>query len=163
MRRRVLQLYRKKNEVIISLAWNIMFNNNEKALVLNFLEVKNMTFLSQRVDGNVIFTDYWKVLVLIFSGMGNTVFFSAKKLMERWYLLVTEKFLFWTFWWWEIRSFLQPKSWWKDDIYLVFLSFPWYSWAWEIWLFAKWLLYIRERKPWLYTNKVTRIDFVHQY
>ena len=58
MRRRVLQLYRKKNEVIISLAWNIMFNNNEKALVLNFLEVKNMTFLSQRVDGNVIFTDY---------------------------------------------------------------------------------------------------------
>ena len=134
-----------------------------------------------------------KVLVLIFSGMGNTVFFSARswwkddiywllkssclellsdgkcdlfwvnKLMKRWYLLVTEKFLFWTFWWWEIRSFLQPKSWWKDDIYLVFLSFPWYSWAWEIWLFAKWLLYIRERKPLLYSNKVTRIDFVHQY
>ena len=48
----------KKNEVIISLAWNIMFTNNEKALVLNFLEVKNIAFLSQRVDGNVIFTDY---------------------------------------------------------------------------------------------------------
>ena len=45
-----------------------------------------MVFLSQKVDGNMIFTDYWKVLVLNFSGMGNTVFFSAKKLMERWYL-----------------------------------------------------------------------------
>ena len=43
-------------------------------------------FLSQKVDGNMIFTDYWKVLVLNFLVMGNTVFFSAKKLMERWYL-----------------------------------------------------------------------------
>ena len=46
-----------------------------------------MVFLSQKVDRNMIFTDYWKVLVLIFSGMGNTVFF------------------------------LEPKSSWKDDIY----------------------------------------------
>ena len=35
----------------------------------------------------MIFTDYWKVLVLNFSEMGNTIFFWAKKLMERWYLL----------------------------------------------------------------------------
>ena len=34
----------------------------------------------------MIFTGYWEVLVLNFSVMGNTVFFSAKKLMERWYL-----------------------------------------------------------------------------
>ena len=86
-------------------------------------EIKNIVFLSLKVDGNMIFTDYWKVLVLNFSVMGNTVFFWVKKLMERWYLLVTEKFLFWTFRWWEIRSFFQPKSWWKDDIYLVFLNF----------------------------------------
>ena len=46
-----------------------------------------MVFLSQKVDGNMIFTDYWKGFVLNFSVMGNTVFFSAKKLMERWYLL----------------------------------------------------------------------------
>ena len=75
-----------------------------------------MVFLSQKVDGNMIFTDYWKVLVLIFLEMGNTAFFepkswwkydiywllkrscfklfrdgkyglfSAKMLMERWYL-----------------------------------------------------------------------------
>ena len=47
-----------------------------------------MVFLSQKVDGNIIFTDYWKGLVLIFSGR-------------------------------EIRSFLEPKSWWKDDIYWI--------------------------------------------
>ena len=33
--------------------------------------------------------------------------------MERWYLLITKKFLFWTFWWWEMRSFFESKSWWK--------------------------------------------------
>ena len=82
-------------------------------------------FLSQKVDGNMMFTDYWKVLVLNFSVMGNTVFFWVKKLMERWYLLVTEKFLFWTFQWWEIRCFFQPKSWWKDDNYVVLSSFLW--------------------------------------
>ena len=138
MRRRVIQLYIKNNEVIFSLAWNIIFTDNLKVLVLKFLEMKNMVFLSQKVDGNMIFTDYWKVLVLNFSVMGNTVFFWVKKLMERWYLLVTEKFLFWTFRWWEIRSFFQPKSWWKDDIYVVFLSFLWYSRTWEIWFFTQW-------------------------
>ena len=66
-------------------------------------------FLSQEVDGNMIFTDYLKSLVLNFSVMENTVFFSVKKLTERWYLLVTEKFLFWTFRWWEIRSFFSQN------------------------------------------------------
>ena len=94
-------------------------------------------FLSQKVDWKMIFTDYWKGLVLNFSVMENSVFFWVKKLVERWYLLVTEKFLFWTFRWWEIRSFLQPKRWWKDDIYMVFLSFLWYSRTWEIWFFAQ--------------------------
>ena len=74
---------------------------------MKFLKVKNMVFLSQKVYGNMIFTDYWKVLALIFLGMGNVVFFWAKKVMERWYLLITEKFLFWTFRWWEIRSFFS--------------------------------------------------------
>ena len=137
MRKGVVQLYIKNNEVIFSLAWNIIFSDNWKVLVLKFLEIKNMVFLSQKVDGNMIFTDYWKVLVLTFSEMGNTVFFWVKKLMEKWYLLVTEKFLFWTFRWWEIRSFFQPKSWWKDDIYMVFLSFLWYSRTREIWFFAQ--------------------------
>ena len=110
MRKGVVQLYIKNNEVIFSLAWNIIFSDNWKVLVLKFLEIKNMVFLSQKVDGNMIFTDYWKVLVLNFLVMGNTVFFWAKKLMERWYLLVTEKFLFWNFRWWEIQSFFQKKK-----------------------------------------------------
>ena len=76
-----------------------------------------MVFLSQKVDGNMIFTDYWKVLVLIFSEMGNTVFSWAKKLIERWYLLITEKVLLWNFRWWKIWSFFESRSSWKHDIY----------------------------------------------
>ena len=49
--------------------------------------------------------------------------FWAKTLTERWYLLITEKFLFWTFRWWKIRSFFESKSWWKDDIYWLLTSF----------------------------------------
>ena len=126
-------------------------------------------FLSQEVDGKMIFTGYWEVLVLTFRkweirsflsqklmerqylliterscfelfGDGKYGLFLVKKLIERWYLLVTEKFLFWTFQLWEIRSFFQSKSWWKDDIYLVFLRFPWYSRTWEIWFFVQWVL-----------------------
>ena len=122
MRRRVIQLYIKNNEVIFSLAWNIIFTDNLKVLVLKFLEMKNMVFFSQKVDGNMIFTDYWKVLVLTFSEMGNTIFSWAKKLTEIWYLLITGKFLFWTFRWWEIRSFFESRSWWKDDIYWLLRS-----------------------------------------
>ena len=103
-----------------------------------FGDVKYGLFLSQKVDGKMVFTDYRKVLVLNFSEMGNMVFFWAKKLMESWYLLITKKFLFWTFQRWEIWSFFELKSWWKDDIYLVFLSFLWYSRTWEIWFFVKW-------------------------
>ena len=137
---------------------------------MNFSEIKNTFFFEPKNDGNLILTDYWKVFVLNFLEMGNTFFFGDKKLVERWYLLITEKFLFWTFREWEIRSFLRqkvdrkmiftdywkilvlghqnalvlnfsvmgntvffyPKIWRKDNIYLVFLSFPWYSRDWKI-------------------------------
>ena len=45
------------------------------------------SFLSQKVDGKIIFTDYWKSVVLNFLVMGNTAFLTALKLMERLYLL----------------------------------------------------------------------------
>ena len=94
-------------------------------------------------------------------------FFESRSWRKRWYLLITEKFLFWTLRWWEIRSFLsqevdgkmifagyrevlilnfsvmgntiffQTKSWWKDNIYMVFFSFPWYSRTWEIRFFVQ--------------------------
>ena len=40
--------------------------------------------------------------------MENTIFFGAKKLMKT-YLLITEKFSFWIFQEYEIRSFCEPK------------------------------------------------------
>ena len=82
-------------------------------------------FLRQKVNEKMIFTDYWNVLVLNFSGRKIRSFFEAKswskddiyqlmkgscfelfrdgkcglfwdkKLMETWYLLITEKFMFW--------------------------------------------------------------------
>ena len=103
--------------MIFSLAWNIIFSDNWKVLVLKFLEMRNMVLLSQNVDGNMVFTDYRKVLLLIFLEIENTVFSWAKTLIERWYILITEKVLFWTFWWSKIRSSFEPRSWWKDHIY----------------------------------------------
>ena len=88
----MLQLYIKKqknNEVICSLAWDIIFTDNWNVLVLNFLEVKNVE--SQKVDGKIVFTDYWKVLVLNFSVIGNTVFFESRS-------------------WWKDDIYWLPKS-----------------------------------------------------
>ena len=48
-------------------------------------------FLSQKVYGKIIFTDYWKNLVLNFSMMGNTVFFESTSWWKRWFILITEK------------------------------------------------------------------------
>ena len=90
------------------------------------------SFLSQKTDGKMIFTDYWKVLVLNSLEMGNTVFFWAKKLKERRYLLITERllfwiterFLFWTFRRWETQYFLSQKV---DEK----IIFTWYFWAFD--------------------------------
>ena len=111
----------------------IIFTDYWKVLVLNFLMMRNMVFFwVKKLMEKIIFTDYRKLF-----GSGKYCVFSAEKWMERWYLLVTEKLLFWTFPWWETRSFFYPKSWWKDDIYLVFWSFPWnFKTTWEIQLFV---------------------------
>ena len=79
-------------------------------------------FLSKEVDGNMIFIDCWKVLVLNFSGMRNTVFFEANSYRKYLYLLITEMFLYWTFRGWKMRSLFESKSWWKDDIYWLLKS-----------------------------------------
>ena len=79
---------------------------------------------------------------------GKYGLFWHKKSMERWYLLITEKFFFWatgkllfrTFRWWEIRSFFSQKDWCKVNIYLVFLGFPWYSRTWKIRFLVQWLV-----------------------
>ena len=109
------------------------------ALVLNFSEIGNAFFFEPK--------SWWKHDIYLFIILnrscfklfrdGKCVLFWAKMLMERWHLLLTEKFLFWTLRWWQIWSFFQSKRWWKDDIYLVFLSFPWYSRTWEICFFVQ--------------------------
>ena len=69
------------------------------------------------ISDDAITTDDWKVLVLIFSQSGNTVFFSSRKVDGKMIFTDYCKILFWTFRWWEIRSFFESISWWKDDIY----------------------------------------------
>ena len=59
----------------------------EKVLFELLGDGKYGIFLSQKVNRKMMFTGYWKAYVLNFSVMGNVVFFSAKKLMEIWYLL----------------------------------------------------------------------------
>ena len=132
MRKGVVQLYIKNNEVIFSLAWNIIFSDNWKVLVLKFLEMKNMVFLSQKVHGNMIFTVYRKVVVLIFLEIGNTVFPWAKRLIERWFTDYW-KGLVLNFSVMENKVFFESRRWWKDDSYwllgkILFWNFRW----WEI-------------------------------
>ena len=73
-------------------------------------------FLSQKVDGKMIFTDYWKVLVLNFSVMRNMVFFWVKKLMEKMIFTDYGKVLVLNFVMVGNTVFFESRSWWKDDI-----------------------------------------------
>ena len=63
---------------------------------------------------------------MIFSSAWNTMFFEYGKV-----LLLNFS---------EIGNtvFFYLKSWWKVDIFLVFLNFSWYSQTWEIWFFVQW-------------------------
>ena len=91
------------------------FQSFRKWKIRSFLEPK--TWLKYDI--------YWLLKGSCFElfGDGKYGLFWVKTLVKIWYLLVTEKFLFWTFRWCQIRSLLQPKSWWKDDIYIVFWGF----------------------------------------
>ena len=93
--------------------WYLLITENFLFWAFPWWEIRSS--LRQRVYGKMIFTGYWKVLVLSFSVMRNTV-------MEIWYLLITEKFLFWAFRWREIQSFFIQKV----DIKVIF---TWYFWV----------------------------------
>ena len=111
---------KKRCDIFFSMEYCLLIAKG--SLFWIFLGWNIRSLLRQNVDRNMTFTGYWKVLILNFSRMENTVFFWDKKLMERWYLLVSENFLFWTFQAWEIRSFFEGKNWWKDDIYWLWKS-----------------------------------------
>ena len=122
---------------------------------------KIQSFLSQNVDGNMIFIEYWKVLVLNFSGMENTIFFEAKswwkddiywflkrfcfelfhdgkcglswgkKLMERWYLLITERFIFWA----TDKFLFWAFRWWKIRYFFSQKVYVKVIFTWSFWAF----------------------------
>ena len=78
-------------------------------------------FLCQKLDGKMIFTDYWKLLFWTFRWW-EIRFFLSQEVDGNMVFTDYWKLLFWTFWWCEIRSFFESRSWWKDDIYWLLRS-----------------------------------------
>ena len=86
----MLQLYIKKqknDEVICSSAWDIIFTDYWKVLVLNFSVIGNTVFFESRSWWKDDI--YWLPRSSCFElfGDGKYGLFSAKRLIERWYLL----------------------------------------------------------------------------
>ena len=140
-----------KNDRMFSLAWNIVYWLL-KSPCFEFLGMENMVFFEAKSWWK--YDIYWwlKSSCFEFFGNGKYSIFLSKKLMERWYLLITEKFLFWTFWGWEIRSFFEAKSRWKYDIYWLLKSFCFelfgdgkYDLFWGEKLMKRWNLLIIEK------------------
>ena len=85
--------------------------------------------------------------------MENNGLFWAKKLMEIWHLLITDKFLFWTFREWEIRSFFRDKKLMKRWYLLITEMFLFWtfqrrkirSFFWGKKLMERWYLPINEK------------------
>ena len=82
--------------MIFSLAWNIMLLITKTFSFRIFWRWQIRSCFSQNIDGNMIISDRWKVLIFGHFANGKYGLFRGKKLMERWYLLTTEKVLFWT-------------------------------------------------------------------
>ena len=78
-------------------------------MVFNFSGVENTVFFEPKSWWK--YDIYWLLKCFCFElfGDGKCGPFWGKKLMERLYLLVTEKFLFWAFPWWKMWSFLRQK------------------------------------------------------
>ena len=107
-----------------------LWKKKKNIKIMNFAFIK-VIFQSSKEKKNSdrIFSLAWNIVYWLlkshcfqFFGDGKYGLFWAKKIMEIWYLLITENFLFWTFQEWEIRSFFEAKSWWKDDIYQLLKS-----------------------------------------
>ena len=97
---------------------------------------------------------YWLLNSSCFELFGNGKYglFWDKKLVKISYLLITEMFLFWTFWGWKIRPLFEAKSWWKDDIYWLLKSscfelfrYGKYGFFWGKKVMERWYLLITEK------------------
>ena len=99
----------KKHGRIFSLAWGNVY-----------WLLKSPRFKIFGMENTVLFEPkswskydiYWLLKSSSFELFGNGKYglFWDKKLMERWFSLFTEKSLFWTFRWFEIRSFFKQKA-----------------------------------------------------
>ena len=131
-------------KMIFSLAWNTMFSEFGKVLVLNFSEIGNTFFFYLKswwkVDIFLVFLNFlwtfqrWEIRcsfdskswckIIFFSAL-NTMFSKYGKVLVLNFSEIGNTFFFYL------------KSWWKVDIFLVFLNFLWYSRTWEIWFFVQ--------------------------
>ena len=87
--------------MILFLAWNAVFTDYKNLFALKFLEMKNVVSFWAKE-----LMDRWYLLIT--KKFMFWIFLSQKN-DEGWYLLITEKFLIWTFRWWEILSFYSQK------------------------------------------------------
>ena len=78
---------KNNDKMIFYVAWNNMFTDYWKVLVLNFSELGNSSFFDSESWGKDGI--YWLLKSPLFElfEIGNTVIFWAKKLIRRWYLL----------------------------------------------------------------------------
>ena len=109
MRERVLQLYIKnKSDIFFSMEYHVYWWL--KCCCFEFSGDKKPCIFEPKSWWK--YHIYWLLKRSCFDLFRNGKYglFWAKKLIERWYLLVTGKFLFRTFWWWEIWSFFSAKK-----------------------------------------------------
>ena len=93
---------------------------------------------------NRIFSLAWNIFYWLlkshsfeFFGGGKYGFFWAGKLMEIWYLLITKKFLFWTFREWKIQSLFETRVSEKMILLITDLLLFWIFRRWKIRHFLK--------------------------
>ena len=124
MRRRVIQLYIKNNEVIFSLAWNIIFFDNFKSSCFEIFGDKERDIFEPKSWWK--YDIYWLLKSSCFNLFGNGKYGLFLSQKVDWKMIFTD--------YWEVlvlnflvignRSFFQPKSWWKADIYIFQQKFP---------------------------------------
>ena len=112
------RFYKNKKKNIIK-KWTLLSRQEvgRKKKVARCFKKWKLYFSPQKKENNDrIFSLAWNIVYWLlkthcfelFGGAKYSLFW-AKKSMEIWYLLITEKFLFWTFRGWKIRSFLRQK------------------------------------------------------
>ena len=109
----------------------------EKLLFWTFQRWEIRSFLSQKVDGKIIFTDYWKVLILNFTEIGNTVFFEPKSWWKDDIYWLLKSSCFELFDDGKYGLFFSQKVDGKMIFTWSFWAFHWNSRIWEIWFFVQ--------------------------